>query len=298
VRGEDTPHPAYEGDAVTDSAAEKTALSAKRQRLEAILKEIGSLVLGFSGGADSTLVLAEARRVLGRENVLAVTATGDIFVPGELEDAQAMASRLDVRHEVMETRPLESDAFRTNPTDRCYFCKLKIFGALKDLAKARGMAAVCDGANTDDEKVYRPGLRATAELGIRSPLKEAGFAKADVRALSHELDLPTWDRPAMPCLASRFPYGQPITKEALTRVIAAEAVLKALGFECFRVRDHGSVARIEVNPADIPTLTVQHRVAIVRRLKDLGYTYVALDLEGYRSGAMDEVHQTKRSGDV
>jgi len=275
---------------MTRVTAKKIAVPTKRKRLEAILKDLGCVLIGFSGGADSTLLLAEARRVLGRAGVLAVTATGDIFVPGELEDARATAARLDVRHEVLETQPLESEHFRTNPTDRCYFCKLKIFGAMKELAMSRGMAAVCDGANADDEKVYRPGLRATAELGIRSPLKEAGFAKADVRALSRRLGLPTWDRPAMPCLASRFPYGQPITKAALERVAAAEAVLEDLGFACIRVRDHGSVARIEVDPRDIEALSVRHRAMIVRKLKALGFTYVAIDLEGYRPGAMDEVH--------
>jgi len=278
---------------MTRTAAKKPALLSKRRHLEKILTDLGSVLVGFSGGADSTLLLAEARRILGREKVLAVTATGDIFVPGELEDARGAAARLDVRHEVMETQPLEAEFFRTNPTDRCYFCKLKIFGALKDLARSRGMAAVCDGGNTDDEKVYRPGLKATTELGVRSPLKEAGFTKSDVRALSRELGLPTWDRPAMPCLASRFPYGQPITKDALKRVAAAEAVLGDLGLRCVRVRDHGSIARIEVDPADIESLTVRHRTTIVRELKMLGYTYVALDLEGYRSGAMDEMHRGK-----
>jgi len=264
-------------------------LHAKRARLEGLLSGLGAVAIAFSGGVDSTVLLATARRVLGRDKVLAVTATGDIFPPGEADEARALADRLDAAHEVLAVHPLDSRHFRENPPDRCYYCKLSIFGAVLAMAKRRGLAAVCDGGNVDDAGVHRPGMRAIAELGVRSPLKEAGLAKRDIRALARDLDLPVWNRPAMPCLATRFPYGHPVTLEGLKRVAAAEAVLQDLGFSPCRVRDHGPIARLEVPAAETARLVADHRDRLLRDLKALGYAYVTVDLAGYRSGAMDEV---------
>lgn len=263
-------------------------LAARREDLETILGSLGSAAIAFSGGVDSTLLVAEARRVLGRDNVLAVTADSETYVSEELERARELAEQLDVRHTVIETRELDVPHFRNNPPTRCYYCKHELFSTVKKIAEANGLAAVCDGANADDVNAWRPGLKAAAELGVRSPLKEAGFTKDLVRALSRDLGLPTWDRPAMACLASRFPYGEPITEQKLGRVAAAEALLRTLGFMGCRVRDHETIARIEVAPSDIPHL-IEHRERLTRDLKALGYAYVTADLEGYRAGAMDEV---------
>jgi len=277
-------------------APETPGLDAKRDRLRSMLADMESACVAFSGGVDSTYLLAEALDVLGRENVLAVTLTGSLFPPEEVHETNALAERLGAEHAVLAQHPLEVAGLADNPPDRCYVCKRALLRAITDLAEERGLEEVLDGSNADDARAHRPGTKALAELGVASPLMEAGLAKADVRALSRRLDLPTADRPSSPCLATRFPYGQPITEAALERVAAAERHLHHLGYAVCRVRDHGDVARIEVPPEQVARLVSRHHGQIVTALKALGYAYVTVDLEGYRSGAMDEVLSNTERG--
>ncbi len=269
---------------------DNTALTAKLDKLKQYLSGLDSLVVAFSGGVDSAFLLRVARDVLG-DRVSAITVSTAFHDPQELEEAQELAEMLGVRHITATLDILADRDVVTNPPERCYFCKKVIMGELRQIARDNDITYVTDGTNADDASetdTRRPGLRALDEIGIISPLKEAGLTKIDIRQLSRRLGMATWDKPAAPCLATRFPYGFNIAKSDLERVLAAEKYLERYDIKPLRVRDYGDTARIETAPEGIATLA-EHRDEIVDKLKALGYTYVTLDLEGYRSGSMDEV---------
>jgi uncharacterized protein len=273
---------------------EMDELSLKYENLKGILGGMDRVLVAFSGGVDSTLLLRTARDELG-EGVLAVTALSETTPSHERADAIRLAHEMGVVHRLVETRELDRRSFSENPKTKCYICKKLRFGQLVDMATDSGYTVVIDGENSDDAADYRPGTRAARELGVRSPLKEAGLSKAEVRELSRRLGLSTWDKPAYACLASRIPYGSPITAENLRQVDAAEDAMRELGLTgSIRVRHYGDTARIELAPADIPRLAADPlRRRAVEAVKAVGFLFVTLDLEGYRQGSLNRTIETE-----
>ena len=260
----------------------------KKQHLENYLRGLGSVAVAFSSGVDSTFLLKVAHDALGGK-AIAVTARSRSFPARELNEAKAFCAANGIEQIVVETDELSIEGFRQNPKNRCYLCKRELFARFRDIAGERGLACVAEGSNMDDTGDYRPGLVAVAELGIKSPLREARLTKAEIRELSRELGLPTWDKPSFACLATRFVYGETITEEKLSMVERAEQRLLELGFRQVRVRIHGSMARIEVEPGQFEKLLRPETASrIDRYFRELGFLYVTLDLGGYQMGSMNK----------
>ncbi len=262
-------------------------LEAKEARLRAIFRDLKSCVVAFSGGVDSALVLHVAAQELG-DKAVGITARSESLAEREYAGAVDFAERIEAHHEVIETREVHDPSYAANPVTRCYFCKSELYGRLSEIARERGITAIVDGFNLDDEGDWRPGRKAAREHDVRSPLHEAGFRKADVRALARKLGLEVWDKPALACLSSRFPYGTPITLELLRQVDRAEQAVHDAGVRACRVRHHGEIARIEVPPNEIGTfIDPARRARIIEGVRAAGYRYVTLDLGGYVSGGFN-----------
>ena len=265
----------------------RRASSAKLDRMRAQIRACGSAIVAFSAGVDSTFVLAVATEVLGRRAV-ALTAHSPSVPQAERDEARTLAARLGVRHLEVESHEQDDPSYVANPRDRCYYCKRELYRLCQEAARAEGIAAILDGFNADDRRDHRPGHRAAEERAIRSPLAEAGLRKDEVRAWSAAYGLPTWDKPQMACLASRIPYGTPVTPERLGQVERAEAGVRALGFRDLRVRHHGEVGRVEIGEAELERAFAR-RGDIVRAVRGAGFKIAALDLEPFRSGRLNEI---------
>lgn len=261
----------------------------KLEALQTLFAEMERALVAYSGGIDSTLVAKVAYDVLG-DRALAVTANSPSLMPEDLEDAKVQAAAIGIRHEVVQTFEMSNPNYTSNPANRCYFCKSELHDTLKPLALERGYPYVVDGVNADDLQDYRPGIQAAKDRGARSPLAEVGISKLEVREISRSLGLPWWDKPSQPCLSSRFPYGETITTEKLQRVGRCERYLRQLGLRNLRVRSVGDAARIEIPPEDIKSFVqATDLAALVTAFQAYGFTYVTLDLEGYRSGKLNQV---------
>ncbi len=264
--------------------------------LKSLIKGLESVVVAFSGGVDSALLAKVCSDVLG-EKAIAVTAVSETYPEFELNEAKKVAKEIGIGHKILRTNELSVENFAKNPANRCYFCKTELFSKLKDVAKEVDFKNIADGSNLDDTGDFRPGLRAAMELGSRGPLREAGLTKKDVREMSKFLGLSTWNKPAFACLSSRIPYGQKITVDKLDMIIKSEDFLREAGFKSFRVRHHGTIARIEVPLIDIErVMDSDVRSGVVKKLKSIGFTYVTVDLEGLRSGSMNEVLADEEKG--
>jgi pyridinium-3,5-biscarboxylic acid mononucleotide sulfurtransferase len=267
----------------------KMILTEKFEQLKALFQEMEQALIAYSGGVDSTLVAKIAYDVLG-DRALAVTAISPSLLPEELEDAKIQAATIGISHQIVQTNEMDNPNYTSNPVNRCYFCKSELHDTLKPLARKLGYPYVVDGVNADDLHDYRPGIQAAKERGARSPLAEVGVTKMEVRQLSQQLSLPWWDKPAQPCLSSRFPYGEEITVAKLQRVGRAEIYLRKLGLQNLRVRSEGDTARIELPPEQIKEFVLMTDLQqVVSAFQEFGFIYVTLDLEGYRSGKLNQV---------